>query len=58
MSLETGSFPDRGTGYNFFRWMRIGDEQPYERIESVRCGWPSIGHTASGTEYLALLTQE
>ena len=48
MSLETGSFPDRGTGYNFFdgeNW----DEQPYERIESVRCGWPSIGHTASGT---------
>ncbi|MGY8917081.1 MAG: sialidase family protein, partial [Flavobacteriales bacterium] len=49
MSLETGSFPDRGTGYNFFDgdW----DEQPYERIESVRCGWASIGQTASGTEY-------
>tara|TARA_B110000459_G_scaffold188038_1_gene220912 strand:+ start:298 stop:2223 length:1926 start_codon:yes stop_codon:yes gene_type:complete len=49
MSLETGSFPDRGTGYNFFdgAW----DEQPYERIESVRCGWASIGQTTSGTEY-------
>ena len=50
MSLETGSFPDRGTGYNFFdgeNW----DEQPYERIESVRCGWASLGHTASGLEY-------
>ncbi len=50
MSLETGSFPDRGTGYNFFDgddW----EDQPYESIESIRCGWASIGQTASGTEY-------
>ena len=49
MRLETGCFPDRGTGYNFFdgeNW----DEQPYERIESVRCGWPSIAQTGSGLE--------
>ena len=49
MSLETGSFPDRGTGYNFFDGSVWG-EQPYERIESVRCGWPSIAHTGSGLE--------
>ena len=49
MSLETGSFPDRGTGYNFFDG-EVWEEQPYERIESVRCGWPSIAHTGSGLE--------
>jgi uncharacterized protein (TIGR02145 family) len=49
MSLETGVFPDRGTGYNFFDGSLWG-EQPYERIESVRCGWPSIAQTGSGLE--------
>ena len=49
MSLETGTFPDRGTGYNFFDG-EVWEEQPYERIESVRCGWPSIAHTGSGLE--------
>ncbi len=35
------SFPDRGTGYNHFdgtSWL----EFPTERIETMRCGWPSL----------------
>ena len=49
MSLEVTPFSDRGTGYNF----NNGDaweDQPYERIESVKVGWPSIVHTGSGHE--------
>ena len=49
MSLELSPFEDRGTGYNFFDGVSWG-EQPYERIESVRVGWPSIVHTGSGLE--------
>ena len=49
MSLEVTPFSDRGTGYNF----NNGDgweDQPYERIESLKVGWPSIVHTGSGHE--------
>jgi hypothetical protein len=49
MSLELTPFADRGTGYNFFDG-DLWQEQPYERIESVRVGWPSIVHTGSGLE--------
>jgi hypothetical protein len=49
MSLELTPFADRGTGYNFFDG-DVWAEQPYERIESVRVGWPSIVHTGSGLE--------
>lgn len=55
--MEATSFPDRGTGYNFFDGSAWGPE-PTARIESVRCGWPSyatwgptgeisISHTAA-----------
>ncbi|NQV01177.1 MAG: T9SS type A sorting domain-containing protein [Bacteroidia bacterium] len=37
----SGSFPDRGTGYNDFDGTTWGT-QPSTRIESVRTGWPSI----------------
>lgn len=49
MSLELTPFSDRGTGYNFYggtAW----DEIAYESVETVRTGWPSIVHTASGRE--------
>ena len=38
---ENQSASDRGTGYNFFNgeeWM----DQPEERLEPYRCGWPTI----------------
>lgn len=53
MSLETSPFSDRGTGYNHkdagmdMNW----GETPYDRIEDVRIGWPSLGHLANGTEF-------
>lgn len=49
MSLELTPWTDRGTGYN--RWADGSwGEEPYERIESVRTGWPSIAQTASDRE--------
>lgn len=47
MSQTTGSFTDRGTGFNEY----IDDvwgEQPLDRLESVRTGWPSLVETANG----------
>lgn len=40
MGMEATSFPDRGTGYNFFNGTEWGPE-PTARIENIRCGWPS-----------------
>lgn len=52
MSLETSPFSDRGTGYNYKDGTMDADwgEAPYDRIEDVRIGWPSLGHLANGTE--------
>lgn len=52
-SLETSPFSDRGTGYNF---LGSGEEDgwsetPFERIEDVRIGWPSLLHTGDGMEH-------
>ena len=49
MSLDVTPFADRGTGYNFFDG-DVWGEQPYERIENVRIGWPSINHLGDGRE--------
>ena len=49
MSLDVSPFADRGTGYNFFDG-NIWGEQPYERLENVRIGWPSINHLGDGRE--------
>ena len=49
LSLELTPFGDRGTGYSFYDGTAWG-EVAYERIETVRTGWPSIVHTASGRE--------
>jgi len=40
MGLEATTFPDRGTGYNYFdgsAWQ----PQPEQRLETYRAGWPS-----------------
>ena len=52
-SLETSPFSDRGTGYNFKDAGADTDwgEIPYDRIEDVRIGWPSLGHLANGSEF-------
>ena len=52
------SFPNRGTGYNYYNGYNFGN-QPSSRIESEKSGWPSIAaigngeilasHTSSGT---------
>ena len=58
MGVEASSFPDRGTGYNYFdgsEWAPM----PEERIEDERVGWPFyaphgengemvVAHTSSG----------
>lgn len=44
-----GSWPDRGTGYNFFNGSTWGNP-PTVRLESVRTGWPNLVWTASGYE--------
>ena len=51
MSLELTPFFDRGTGFNESDnegW----EEIPYERIESIRTGWPSIGVTTTGRQVI------
>lgn len=41
MGFEEGaSYPGRGTGYNYYDGSDWGPA-PAERIQSVRCGWPS-----------------
>ena len=43
------SYTDRGTGYNFFDGTAWGTF-PSARLESSRCGWPSMLATGSGKE--------
>jgi hypothetical protein len=40
MGLQATTFPDRGTGYNYFDGTNWGTE-PTVRIETFRAGWPS-----------------
>jgi hypothetical protein len=65
--MEATTFPDRGTGYNFFDGSAWGPE-PTARVETVRTGWPSystwgpagevlVSHTG-GANGLAFLTRE
>jgi len=57
MGLTPSSYPDRGTGYNYFNGTNW-QSAPTQRIENVRTGWPSyapagatgeavIAHTAT-----------
>lgn len=45
--LTQTAFADRGTGFNEYvagSW----NEEPYERLENIRTGWPNLLETASG----------
>lgn len=51
MSFQNVDYSDRGTGYNFndgSEW----DEQPTNRLEDVRVGWPSVMHLENGKELI------
>ena len=50
-SFDPYTFPDRGTGYNYFdgeSW----DDWPTERIESDRTGWPSYAPLGNSGEII------
>ena len=41
------SYPERGTGYNYYDGTSFGD-MPIERVEPIRSGWPSIAACGNG----------
>ncbi|MBU2650070.1 MAG: glycoside hydrolase, partial [Bacteroidetes bacterium] len=45
--LQATSFPDRGTGYNYYDGTQWGP-MPTARIESLKCGWPNIAPWGDG----------
>ncbi len=47
MGLTPSAFTDRGTGYNE-RTDGGWNEEPYERLENVRTGWPGLIELANG----------
>ena len=48
--IEASSFPDRGTGYNYYDGTAWGPA-PTARIENTRTGWPNIAAwKATGNE--------
>jgi hypothetical protein len=47
MGMEATSFPDRGTGYNFWDGTAWGPE-PTARIETIRTGWPAYAPWGAG----------
>jgi len=47
----TNTFADRGTGYNSGEGLVWGEE-PYERIEDVRTGWPGLLKTGDNKELI------
>lgn len=51
------SYPDRGTGYNYFEG-NSWQSSPSSRIESFRTGWPEITATKNGTEIIAAHTAD
>ncbi len=51
--LEATSFPDRGTGYNYYDGASWGD-WPTERIEDRRCGWPSYAAWGANGEVVVV----
>ncbi|MBE9492175.1 MAG: hypothetical protein IMY70_04760, partial [Bacteroidetes bacterium] len=51
MGFGETTFPDRGTGYNYYDGTEWGPI-PTERIESQKCGWPSYAAYAAGGEVI------
>lgn len=51
IGIEGTAFSDRGAGYNYFdgnNW----DEWPEERVETVKCGWPSYAPLGENGEII------
>ena len=48
-AANSTTWPDRGTGYNMGQDENWGDE-PADRLEDYRCGWPGIMLTNDGGE--------
>ncbi len=48
---SSGSFPDRGTGYNH-RTAGAWQDDITQRVESMRTGWTSLIHPSNGSEIL------
>ena len=46
-----GSWPDRGTGYNYYNGTSWG-AAPTVRVETVRTGWPEVISTSTGYEVI------
>ena len=53
--FETGTYPDRGTGYNYFDGTSWGPA-PTERIDPERTGWPSIAKYGENGEIVVAHT--
>ena len=47
LGYEASTFPDRGTGYNFFDGSAWGTA-PTARIETLKTGWPNIDDWGAG----------
>ncbi|MBK7028845.1 MAG: T9SS type A sorting domain-containing protein [Bacteroidales bacterium] len=47
--MSPTAYSDRGTGYNYYDGSSWSDE-PFERIETVRTGWPSLAQLGSNGE--------
>lgn len=54
---SANTFEDRGTGYNSGEGF-IWGEEPYERIEDVRTGWPGLIKTGDNKEMIICHTSE
>lgn len=52
MGFEASSFPERGTGYNYFNGTSWGAE-PTLRLETFRAGWPSYSPWGPAGEIVA-----
>lgn len=51
MSQQSANYTDRGTGYNYgLSDVNLWEDESFERLESVRVGWPSMIHTGNGRE--------
>jgi hypothetical protein len=50
--INTGGYPDRGTGYNYFNGADWGPA-PTTRIETQRTGWPTYAPQGTGELVLA-----
>jgi hypothetical protein len=50
MGYTSSTYPDRGTGYQYFDGSAWIDPIPSVRLESVKTGWPSYSHLGTNGE--------